>query len=173
MTIIPSAKKECGKDNFVPREGESPIQQLRYGASKDLWIHHPRGGRLHHHITSPRSILTIYNVGREVHFMEQMVSVKCYLQEKVEVENGRRIQQIRYIESPQGSYRYCDHYFNAQTLFIAFLRLPENTPLTELDLDNAPLIGEATEAFLYLLNGKIHLQSQRFKARIQHGQKMP
>lgn len=174
-TIIkPFTKGQCVEEiltqemEMPQKEGKYPTKQMRSGVSKDLWIHDPQMGRLHHHIESPRSILTAYRVDKHMHLMEQMIGMKCYLQEKVEVDDeGTLIQQIRYIESKEGNYQYSDHHFEAQSVFLALFRLPGDTLSTKLSLDEAFLKGVAKEVSLSFSEDRPNFHAQKFKAQIR------
>jgi len=146
-----------------PQEGRKyPTKQIRTGVSKDLWIHDAQMGRLHHHIESPRSILTAYTSDKKIYLIEQMMGMKCYLQEKVE----EGMQEIRYIESEEGTYRYSDHHFDAHTVFLALFRIPGDELSTNLNLEEAFLTGIAKEVSLSFSENSPNFHAQNFKARI-------
>ena len=65
-------------------EEKYPNKQMRKGVEKDLWIYDNSNARLHHHVESPRSILTAISHGNRVELIEQMIGMKCYFQEKLE-----------------------------------------------------------------------------------------
>ena len=143
-----------------------PPQQIRTGVSKDLWITDEALGRLHHHIESPHSILTIYNHGNRLELIEKMEGMKCYLQEKIESDADTFIQQIRFIESTEGTYHYSDHHFNAPSVFLALFRIPGQTLFTDLKLEQAFLKGIAQNVSLSFAEDRPNFHAQKFKAHI-------
>ncbi len=156
------------QEKALPQEGKYPTKQMRSGVTKDLWIHDPQMGRLHHHIESPRSILTAYTEDKHMHLLEQMIGMKCYLQEKIEKgEEGGIIQQIRYIESEEGTYRYSDHHFEAHSVFLALFRTPGDTLPSKFNLEEAFLQGVAKEVSLSFSEDTPQFHAQKFKAHIR------
>ena len=149
------------------KETKYPTRQMRSGVSKDLWIHDAEMGRLHHHIESPRSILTVYSSDKHMHLIEQMIGMKCYLQEKVERDDRTLSQQIRYIESKEGTYRYSDHHFDAHSVFLALFRLPGDQLSTKLNIEEAFLRGVAREVSLSFSGDNPNFHAQNFKAHIR------
>ena len=148
-------------------EGKHPIKQMRSGVSKDLWISNSEKGRLHHHIESPRSILIAVPHGNHFKLVEQMIGMKCYFQEKIEEEDGVTTQNIRYLQSGEGTYRYTDHFFDAQSVFFALYRLPGETLTTHLDTKDAYLKGVAEEVSLSFSDGSPNFHAEKFKAQIR------
>jgi len=167
--VIVPLSKEGGVEEMemVQKEGKYPIEQTRSNVTKDLWIHDAQMGRLHHHIESPRSTLIAYTKNRRIHLIEQMHGMKCYLQEKVEDINGELIQQIRFIESKEGTYRYSSQQFNTQSVFLALFRIPGDTLSTKLDIKKAFLVGVAKEVSLSFSGNKPNFHAQNFKAQIR------
>ena len=149
------------------KHGMYPTRQMRSGVSKDLWIHDEEMGRLHHHIESPRSILTVYSTDKHMQLIEQMIGMKCYLQERIENDEGELVQQVRYIESREGTYRYSDNHFDAQSVFLALFRIPGNTLTTKLDLEEAFLKGVAKEVSLSFSDDRPNFHAEKFKAHIR------
>ena len=162
-----SARSLLTQQIKTPQEAsEPPPQQIRTGVSKDLWITDETLERLHHHIESPHSILTIYNHGSHLELIEKMKGMKCYLQEKIESDTDTFIQQIRFIESTEGTYHYSDHHFNAPSVFLALFRMPGQTLFTDLKLDQAFLKGVAQEVSLSFAEDRPNFHAQKFKAHV-------
>lgn len=152
----------------MPKQEEKyPNKQMRSGVSKDLWISEKGEKRLHHHIESPRSILTAIPHKNRIELVEQMVGMKCYFQEKIEQENGEMVQTIRYIESEEGTYRYTDHNFDAHSVFLALYRAPGESLTTQLNTKDAYLKGVAEEVTLSLSEGSPNFHAEKFKAQIR------
>jgi len=150
----------------APKEATCyPTKQMRSGVQKDLWMADD-GLRLHHRMISPRSILTAYPKGENFELVEEMQGMKCYLQENIET-GETMMQQIRFIESESGIYRYSDQHFDAHQVFLALFRLPGNQLTTHLDLDAAFLKGIAEEVSLSLAENSPDFQAEKFKAHIR------
>ena len=165
---IKSIEETLTEDITMPKnEGKYPNKQMRSGVSKDLWISSSEKGRLHHHIESPRSILTAISHGNHIELVEQMIGMKCYFQEKIEEDNGVLTQNIRYLQSAEGTYRYTDHHFDAHSVFLALYRLPGETLSTKLDSNDAYLKGIAEEVSLSFSNGSPNFHAEKFKAQIR------
>ena len=92
-----------------------PTKQMRSNVLKDIYVSE-KSQRLHHHIESPRSILTAFPSGNSFDLVEQMHNMKCYLQEKLDYSDDmdEPMQQIRFIESQEGIYHYSNHHFDAK-----------------------------------------------------------
>ena len=158
----------------MPKHEEKfPNKQMRKGVAKDLWISNKDHVRLHHHIESPRSILTAIPHGNRVELIEQMIGMKCFFQEKLEKEEGEPMQQIRYLQSGEGTYRYTDHFFDAHSVFLALYRISGESLVTHLDADDAYLKGIAEEVSLSFSNGTPNFHAEKFKAQIRPQGKIP
>ena len=158
----------------MPKHEEKfPNKQMRKSVAKDLWISNKDHVRLHHHIESPRSILTAIPYGNRVELIEQMIGMKCFFQEKLEKEEGEPMQQIRYLQSGEGTYRYTDHFFDAHSVFLALYRMPGESLVTNLDADDAYLKGVAEEVSLSFSNGTPNFHAEKFKAQIRPQGKAP
>ncbi|MCB1109414.1 MAG: hypothetical protein KDK64_00380 [Chlamydiia bacterium] len=152
----------------MPRHEEKfPNKQMRKGVAKDLWISEKGKVRLHHHIESPRSILTAIPNGNRVELIEQMIGMKCFFQEKIEDKEGRVMQHIRYLQSGEGTYHYTNHLFDAQKVFLALYHLPGETLTTHLKPDEAYLKGIAEEVSLSFSSGSPNFHAEKFKAQIR------
>jgi hypothetical protein len=158
----------------MPKHEEKfPNKQMRKGVTKDLWISGKDHVRLHHHIESPRSILTAIPHGNRIELIEQMIGMKCFFQEKLENREGEPMQQIRYLQSGEGTYRYTDHFFDAHSVFLALYRLPGESLVTHLNTDDAYLKGVAEEVSLSFSNGTPNFHAEKFKAQIRPQGKNP
>jgi len=142
-----------------------PTKQMRSGVQKDLWIAND-GFRLHHRMISPRSILTAYPKGENFEIIEEMQGMKCYLQEHIE-KGENPTQQIRFIESASGTYRYSDQHFEAHQVFLALFRMPGDTLETTLDFNDAFLKGVAQEVSLSFSEKSPDFHAEKFKAHIR------
>lgn len=165
---VKSIEETLTEEISMPKHEEKyPNKQMRSGVSKDLWISDNGKERLHHHIESPRSILTAIPHGTRIELVEQMIGMKCYFQEKIEEDRGEIVQNIRYIQSEDGTYRYTDHYFDAHSVFLALYRIPGETLSTQLDTKDAYLKGIAEEVTLSFSDGSPNFHAEKFKAQIR------
>jgi hypothetical protein len=162
------------QDVFMQKhEGKYPNKQMRSGVSKDLWITSHGQHRLHHHIESPRSILTAAEKGGQIELIEQMINMRCFFQEKIEEEEGKLRQNIRYLQSSEGIYHYSNHLFDAHSVFLALFTLPGDTLTTTFDPKTAYLRGVADNVSLSFSNGAPNFHAEKFKAQIRpHGDRL-
>ncbi len=151
-------------------EKKYPTKQVRKGVSKDLWVNDKEGTRLHHHIESPRSILTAISHGSRIELVEQMIGMECYFQEKLEEES---FQQIRYLRSEEGTYHYTGHFFDAPSVFLALYRLPGKTLPLSLPSDAAYLEGIAEKVSLSFSGASSSFHADKFKAEVSPQRKVP
>ena len=165
---VKSIEETLTEEISMPKHEEKyPTKQMRSGVSKDLWISEKGTTRLHHHIESPRSILTAIPHENRIELVEQMMGMKCYFQEKLEDKGDEAIQSIRYLQSEEGTYRYTDHYFDAHSVFLALYRIPGETLTTHLDTKDAYLKGIAEEVTLSFSEGSPNFHAEKFKAQIR------
>lgn len=144
---------------------KSSAQQTRIGVTKDMWISNG-AERLHHRIESPSSVLLIHPKGNSFECIEEMCGMKCYLQEKIEwnADLGVPFQQIRYIESPTGSYNYASQLFSAERVYLAIFSMPGNVLQLNPDLNKAFLKGIAEKVALTFSSNGPQFHSEKFKA---------
>ena len=154
------------QERKAPKEATCyPTKQMRSGLQKDLWMT-DEGQRLHHRMISPRSILTAYPRGGNFELVEEMQSMKCYLQENIET-GEKTMQQVRFIESESGTYHYSDQHFATHQVFLALFRLPGNQLETRLDFDAAFLKGIAQDVSLSFSENSPNFHAEKFKAQIR------
>ena|SRR3990167_2358229 len=154
----------------VPKKAQkSSAQQTRTGIIKDMWISNG-AERLHHRISCPSSVLLIHPKGNAFECIEEMSDMKCYLQEKIEWDSeiGMPFQQIRYIESPTGTYNYASQLFSAERVYLAIFSMPGNVLQLNPDLNKAFLKGIAEKVALTFLSDGPQFHSEKFKAYILH-----
>ena len=152
----------------IPKHKEKySNQHMRSGVSKDLWIADKTGTRLQHHIESPHSVLTVIPHEKRIELVEQMIGMKCYFQEMVEDIEGKAIQNIRYLQSEEGTYRYDNHYFHADGVFLALYRLPGEILPTHLDIKDAYLKGNGEDVTLSFTERSPDFHAEKFKANMR------
>ena len=137
------------------RQGE----QQRGFVQKDFWMLH-KTQRLHHCISSPRSILTIRSIDGKWKAIEKMEEMTCLLQESQDKEG----QSIRLIQAAEGFYDYAKHSYEAPKVFLAFFDFPGHTLPKIVDLDRAYLQGIAQKAILSFDGQTPDFQFEKFKA---------
>jgi len=145
-----------------------PTKQMRSGVLKDIWVSDGMQ-RLHHRIESPRSVLTAYPKNNAFELVEQMQGMKCYIQEKIEygVETGQASQQLRFIESQEGTYYFANQHFDAHQVFLAVFRLSGDILPSQIDLKEAFLQGVADEVTLFFSDHGPNFHAEKFKAHIR------
>lgn len=140
-------------------------KQIRHRVCKDFWIAEEKD-RLHHRIESPRSTLFAHFEGKKTKIIEQMIEMKCYIQERLMHSEEGLKQKLRYIESEEGFYHYDNHHFNAEHVFIAFFDMPGNHLQRNLNLEKAHMTGHASQVQLSLANQNPTFYAEKFKAHI-------
>ncbi|MBF5059349.1 hypothetical protein [Candidatus Neptunochlamydia vexilliferae] len=155
----------------LPQEEDKyPHEQRREGVSKDLWVNDRDGARLHHHIKSPHSTLIAISHGNRMELVEQMTGMECYFQEKLEEEG---FQQIRYLQSEDGTYHYTGHFFDAPDVFLALYRLSGKKLPATLSPKDAYLEGVANKVSLSFSGGSPSFHADKFKAEVRPQKKDP
>lgn len=162
--LTPSPSSQTGA--LIETLTSHKSQQERIGVSKDLWIANKEGERRHHHITSPHSTLVLVKKGREVELIEEMKEMRCYLQDRVEKRGEEWVQNMRYLEAEEGTYRYSDQLFDAHRLSLAFFELPGQEVRAPLKGEEAYLTGVAKEASFSFKEGVPHIEAGSFKAQV-------
>jgi hypothetical protein len=115
--------------------------QIRRGVQKDIWT--VRGDeRLHYRLHSARSYLTLTQKKDRIEALEKLEDVECAIQEKV--DSSRKVQQVRTLKAPRGTYMYPPHQFDLETVHFSFFKLPGNV-LPETISELPFLQGEADQ----------------------------
>ena len=167
VCVLPHSLNRSVKLTYkLPSPKRGVTRQVRSFVSKDLWI--PRGSeRLHHRIESPRSILTAHQRGKKTEIIEKLHGMRCYLQESISEDKRGTVQQIRFLESQEGTYSYTSHLFGAEQVYLAVLTLPGRELTTNLNLDTAFLQGVASEVSLSFSENGPTFQAKKFRAEIK------
>ena len=98
-----------------------PAHQMRKGVQKDIWVIRD-GERLHLHIESEHSYLTIHQRKGKFDAIEELQHLQCRMQE--EIDRTTFTQQVRTLIAQQGTYTYPSHRFTSQGVHLSFYRLP-------------------------------------------------
>ena len=97
----------------------NPAHQKREGVQKDIWS---GPDRLHFRLKSAESELVISQKKEKVEAVEKLKHIECWLQDEIDVEHS--LQQIRTFSAETGVYHYPSHRFDAQSVYLAFFRIP-------------------------------------------------
>lgn len=167
LFVLKDAKEGTPTLKIAKKVQKSSAEQIRRGITKDMWISNGTE-RLHHRIESPSSILFIHPKGNSYECIEEMCNMKCYLQEKIEWNSSLKMpfQQIRYIESPTGTYNYASQLFSAERAYLAIFSMPGNVLQVNPDLNKAFLKGIAEKVALSFSGNGPQFHSEKFKAYI-------
>lgn len=161
-----STKLSSVREPSIKNKKKILNQQIRKGVSKDFWVSRGNKEGLHHYIESPISILTAIESNNQIELVEDMLEIQCYSQERVEKKEEGFVQNIRYIRSEKGTYRYASNQFDAPTVFLALYRMPGNTLLTHFFPQAPYLQGTAQQVTLSLFKGSPHFEAKTFKANV-------
>lgn len=119
-----------------------PAHQKREGVQKDIWVVNG-AERLHSRIKSRHSDLTLSQKKDKVEAIEQLKEIDCWVQE--EIDPAHSLQQIRTLYAEEGVYYFPSHRFLAQSVHLAFFRLPGADLPLSLFPEKPFLTGVASE----------------------------
>jgi hypothetical protein len=146
-----------------------PATQWREGVAKDFYI--PKNGeRLHLHLFSDHSKLTVFQTGRTVAAIEELTGLSCSFQE--ELDRASNLQQIRTLQAASGTYTFPSHRFYAQAVNLAFYRVPGHLLPPELSPSDAFLRGTASEV-TFSAAGPPLITAQHLKAELEPEKGVP
>ncbi len=139
-------------------------KQNRAGVKKDLWITQEGGMRLHDRIESASSTLTLTPVDDHMDIIEHLNNIHCSMQDKLSLQEGKWIQQIRYFDADTGVYQYSTNRFTAQTVSLSLFRLP-GSDLPPSFLKSSPYLKGVAQDVSFAIAGKAsQFQAKHFKA---------
>ncbi len=98
-----------------------PAQQKRERVQKDIWLV-DGSQRLHFRLKSAYSHLTLTQKKDKVEAVEQLKQIESWIQDEIDPVDS--YQQIRTIAADQGVYYFPSHRFLAQSVHLAFFRIP-------------------------------------------------
>jgi hypothetical protein len=143
---------------------DKTTRQNRAGVRKDLWIAQEGSTRLHDRIESASSVLTLTPVDDHMEIVEHLSDLHCSMQDKVTLQNGKWVQQVRYFDAITGVYQYSTSRFTAQTVALSLFRLPGNDLPVSL-LKNTPYLKGVAQDVSFAVAGKAsQFQAKQFKA---------
>ena len=153
------------QENMPKRVDLQSKRQIRSGVQKDLWIDGGSQVRFHHRMTSPRSILMIQPKNSTFELVEEMQTMTCYFQKRIEIGENP-CQEIQWLKSNRGRYLYAYQRFDADEVLLACFKLPGQTLATDLDFKDAFLRGGARHVSISLGEHPLDFQAEKFKAHI-------
>lgn len=144
-----SAKETSHKSPLKPL-----ASQRRQSIIKEFWKTNDSNERLQTRITSAASEIAISSNGKKMDVEEEMHSVKCWIQEKIDRGStpSESTQKVRFFTADTGKYQYRSHLFKSDKVNLSILELsgetlPEVTD--EMNLEelsaNAPIATVVAE----------------------------
>ncbi len=139
-----------------------PTVQFRENVQKDIWFS-DGGERLHFFLKSSQSELILTQRKDKVEAIEKLKQVDSWIQEEIDKEAS--VQQVRRISADTGVYSLPDYRFEAQSVKIAFYRLPGTDLPTHTDLP--PFFFGTADGASFAANEKLPtFKAYHLKARL-------
>jgi len=145
----------------------SVANQKRKGIRKDIWLSQEDLSRLHYRIESEASVLTLLPIEDKFDIIENLEHIKCWMQDKLYTAGESPMQQIRFFEADQGTYRYTTQQFLAQTVSLSLFRMEGHEIPIRLDQGAAFLSGIAQDVSFSVCGKTTQFQTGRFKATLK------
>lgn len=143
----------------------STTSQKRKGVRKEIWFSEENAMRLHYRIESDSSLLTFLPQDNKIDVIENLEVIKFWMQDKL-YSAPTPMQQMRFLEADQGTYRFTSQEFTAETVAVSIFRLPGYALPDQLDMRSAFLRGIA-ENILFSISGKMpQFEAKNFKASL-------
>lgn len=166
--IVKKLKEE--KELASSRNTFSATSQKREGVRKEIWFSEEDHMRLQYRIESQGSLLTFIPKENKVDIVENLEKLKFWMQDKL--YTNPNMQELRFLEADQGTYRMTSQEFLAQTVSVSLFRLPGNTLPETIDPRSAFLRG-LSESILFSISGKMpQFEAQNFKASLNKRQSL-
>ena len=119
--------------------------QTRSGVRKDIFFTQDDASRLQYRIESESSVLTLAPINNKMDIVENLHNIRCWMQEKLFDMQTAPSQQIRYLKANEGTYRFSQQQFLANSVALSLFRLPGHTLSTPTSTEKAFLKGLADE----------------------------
>ncbi len=145
----------------------SNTNQERYFVRKDIWFAQDNHSRLHYHILSKRSVLTLTPIHNKFEVVETLEGIQCWMQDRLfsEGPESSPMQQTRYIEAKEGLYRFNTQEFLANKVELSLYQLPGHHLPFESSILVKPFLHGIATNISFLFSGKTpHFQAAQFKA---------
>lgn len=145
--------------------------QTREGVRKDIWTTEEGNVRMHYRIDSKSSVLKLTPTESKMELVENLQGIKCWMQDKLffttTTTQGSPMQQVRYLEADEGTYRYNTQQFDAHSVSLSLLRLPGHFLSFDVGPKDAFLRGIAQNVSFSISEGTPQFQAQNFKATMK------
>jgi len=138
--------------------------QFREGVQKDLWVCE-ENNRLHWKIVSDSSLLTLVPKNEKLDIIENLNHLHTWMQDKI-YTGQETSQEVRYLEAKEGTYRYFDQQFVADSVFLSLQRLPGTVLPTTFSPSLSYLKGIAHDVSFSLMGKNPHFQAHQFQATL-------
>lgn len=145
----------------------SSSNQERKQVRKDIWFSQDEHSRLHYHIASESSLLTLTPVKNSFEVVETLHGIKCWMQDKLFAteDTEEPMQQSRYIEAEEGLHHYSTQEFTARGVTLSLYRLPGHLlPNESIDKEKAFLHGKAHDVSFFFSGKTPQFQARQFQA---------
>lgn len=143
--------------------------QTRQGVRKDIWTADEGNARLHYRIESKSSLLKLVPGEHKAEMVENLQGIKCWMQDKLyyTANQEQPMQQMRYLEADQGTYRYNSQHFDANSVSIFIMNLAGHSLNFRAGPNDAFLRGIAQNVTFAIDDGTPTFQAKNFKASIK------
>lgn len=146
----------------------SKADQRREKVRKDLWITEADKTRLHTRLESDASTLTLLPLDDKVDIIENLETIRCWMQDKLFLSENTPMQQVRFFEAGQGTYHYMDQQFLAKAVTLSLFRLPGHALPFSIRPSDAFLKGVAKDVSFSVGGKASQFQAQQFKATLKN-----
>lgn len=139
----------------------------RKNVQKDMWLTQDNGQRFHYRLCSDLSVLNLVSLNNKWEIVEELKGITGWMQEKLYFVDEKPWQQIRYLSAEKGFYSYSSHYFEADSVFLSFYRLPfHNLPVSIPSKYSPSLEGKASQVSLTIEGSNPRLKAKHFEALV-------
>lgn len=144
-------------------------KQSRTQVRKDIWISELNQERLHNRIESEKSLLILQPHGKSLEVIEELYGIRCWSQEKIYTADKITLQQMRFLEAKEGSYKYQTQTFQALKANLSLYKMPGISLPIDLRLHRPFLKGTAEEISFAIQSGVPFFQAHEFHASLNQG----
>ncbi len=138
-------------------------QQAREGVLKEIWYQDK--SPLYIRIESDDSQLFFFHQEGQIEIIEQLEKVVCFMQEELFYEEGKPMQDIRYMEAKRACYNYNTQLFVGEEARLWKYRLEGHEPVFSVK-DETPLMSGTADTVEFTIKGKkLDFQARRLKAK--------
>lgn len=141
--------------------------QTREGVRKEIWFSQEDKSRLHYRIESDSSVLTVAPSGGKFDLIENLSNIRCWMQEKLYEEGSNNMQQVRFLQASEGTYRYSQQQFLANSVALSMFRLPGHELVTPMSTRGAFLKGNANDISFSVSGKTPQFEAHQFTASLR------